>query len=242
MTLVPLGIFGGYVRGGVGTCSFLIEENGERIVLDMGSGALSKLEAICPLSYVSAIIISHEHADHIADAETAAFGRLISMQLGEADKPIPFYGPKIPFLKSRIESRGSAIYTALEENKEFRIGPFSITPYRMEHECTCFGYFIRGNDSSLFYSADTSFSEKLTIPHADLMLAECSIYDRYGSGREFGHMNGSECAVFLNAAKPERTLLVHLPCYGDNNELLCKVRESYGGRVEIAECGREYTI
>ncbi len=244
MTLIPIGIYGGFVRGRKGTCSFLIEEDGFRIAIDAGSGFLTGLDGICSHDDISALLISHEHADHIADAEMAAFGRLISIQLGRPLPPLAVYGPEIPWLKSRLECRGSAVFSIVHDNEEFAIGPFSVTPYRMDHECICFGYLIKSSSGSVFYSADTAFSAAIAsmIPHVDLMLAECSIYDRYGSGRPFGHMNGYETASFLGISRPDRALLVHLPCYGDNDDLLEEVRKQYSGDVQLAECGRTYII
>ena len=244
MTVIPLGIYGGYVKAGSGTCSFLLEEDGKRILLDIGSGSLVNLERYCSIDDISAILISHEHADHIADLETALYGRLISMQLGKSSDPLSIYGPDIEWLKGRIEKHASSIYNSVDEKRELCIGPFTISAYRMEHECLCYGYFIRSENSSLFYSSDTVFSESLAakIPHADMMLIECSIYDRFGSGRQYGHMNGEETAEFLSIARPEKSLLVHLPCYGDSSELLLKVKEHYSGDVSIAELGRIYTV
>ena len=244
MIIIPLGIYGGYVRAGSGTCSFLIEEEGVRILLDIGSGSLVNLEKHCSIDDISAVLVSHEHADHIADLETALYGRLISMQLGKTSDPLSVYGPDIAWLKKRMEHNSCSTYNTVEEEKEFSIGPFSITAYRMEHECICYGYLIRSRCGSLFYSSDTVFSETIAtkIPHVDMMLVECSIYDRFGSGKPFGHMNGKETAEFLSIASPEKSLLVHLPCYGDSSDLLLMVKEHYGGDVSIAEPGRIYTI
>ncbi len=244
MKLRVLGLYGGYPRDGVGTCSFLLEEDGYRLLIDIGSGAINTLESITSLDSISSVLISHEHADHIADSEVAMYGRLISMQLGKAKEPLYFYGPENKALKERLEAKGAARYIALEEGIGCKIGPFEVEPVRTIHECVSYGYLIKYSDKTLFYTSDSAFSENLArkANKADLLLAECSIYDEYGSGERFGHMNSSECARFLNLAKAKKSLLVHLPSYGDNTKLLDSVRSMYKGDVELGEYKAIYDI
>ncbi len=244
MKLRVLGLYGGYPRDGVGTSSFLLEQDGYKLLIDIGSGAINTLESIDTLDSVSSVLVSHEHGDHIADAEVAMYGRLISMQLGRAKEPLCFYGPEIRILKERLEAKGAARYNVLEEGISYRIGPFEVEPVRTKHECVTYGYKIKYSDKTLFYTSDSAFSETLAEKayNADLLLVECSIYDEYGSGERFGHMNGSECARFLKLSRPKKALLVHLPSYGDNTKLLDSVRASYKGDVELAEYNVAYNV
>lgn len=244
MKLRVLGLYGGYPRDGVGTCSFLLEQDGYKLLIDMGSGAINALESIDALDSVSSILISHEHGDHIADSEVAMYGRLISMQLGRVKEPLCFYGPESRILKEHLEAKGAARYNVLEEGISYNIGPFEVVPVRTKHECVTYGYIIKYSDKTLFYTSDSAFSETLAEKayNADLLLVECSIYDEYGSGERFGHMNSFECARFLNSAKPRKALLVHLPSYGDNTKLLDSVRSCYKGEVDLAEYKAIYGI
>src|SRR5207342_2476687 len=46
---------------------YLVEEDGCRVVLDLGNGALGRLQRHVSLDDVDAVIISHLHVDHVID-------------------------------------------------------------------------------------------------------------------------------------------------------------------------------
>lgn len=244
MKLRALGIYGGYPVGGHGTACYLLEEGDVRILLDIGSGALMSLERYTSLDFISAVLISHEHSDHTADAVVASYGRLISKQLGRTKENLNFYGPENRALKDQIERHNSAHYLALEEEKTYTFEPFEVTPIKMKHECLTYGYLIKSGDKTLFYSADTTFSEELAkrVKGVDMLLLECSIYDKYGSGEKYGHLNGEEASEFLKIAKPKNAMLIHLPSFGDSTILLEKVKESYKGKVSLIKSDEQYEI
>lgn len=59
-----------------GNQSFLIEEDGRKLIIDMGSRIPLQLKKLnIPLSEINDIYISHQHADHIGGLEEVAFSR-----------------------------------------------------------------------------------------------------------------------------------------------------------------------
>ena len=67
MKLTVLGYYGGYPFQNKGTSGYLIQSDGFNLLLDCGSGVLMSLEnQIDPLK-LNAVVLSHYHADHIAD-------------------------------------------------------------------------------------------------------------------------------------------------------------------------------
>ena len=68
MKLTVLGNYGPYPNGkGTACSSYLYEENGVKILLDFGSGALANLSSICNPLDIDYIFISHLHFDHTSD-------------------------------------------------------------------------------------------------------------------------------------------------------------------------------
>ena len=67
MLLRIIGECGPYPKPLGATSCYLLETENNKIVLDMGSGAFSKLSDIVKPEEISAIVISHFHADHSAD-------------------------------------------------------------------------------------------------------------------------------------------------------------------------------
>ena len=68
MKLTVLGKYGPYGKAGDGCASsYLVENDGEYIVLDMGSGTLARLCDRVDIKKVKHIFISHLHFDHTSD-------------------------------------------------------------------------------------------------------------------------------------------------------------------------------
>ena len=67
MFLTVLGRHGPYPRAG-GACSgYLIEDGATRVLVDCGSGVLSRLLGILRAEELDAIVLSHLHFDHCCD-------------------------------------------------------------------------------------------------------------------------------------------------------------------------------
>jgi len=72
--------------------STLVQAGGQNIVVDAGRGVIMRLVgAMCPPAFISAVIITHLHSDHICDLNDIITTRWIS---SPAATPLPIYGPK----------------------------------------------------------------------------------------------------------------------------------------------------
>lgn len=72
--------------------STLVQAGGQNIVVDTGRGVIMRLVgAMCPPPFISAIILTHLHSDHICDLNDIITTRWIS---SPAATPLPIYGPK----------------------------------------------------------------------------------------------------------------------------------------------------
>ena len=68
MELKTLGIYGPYPKAGGSACSsYLVRTEKAKLVLDFGTGALTRLTAEEDVCSVDAIILSHTHFDHVSD-------------------------------------------------------------------------------------------------------------------------------------------------------------------------------
>lgn len=72
--------------------STLVQAGGQNIVVDAGRGVIMRLVgAMCPPAFISAVILTHLHSDHICDLNDIITTRWIS---SPAATPLPIYGPK----------------------------------------------------------------------------------------------------------------------------------------------------
>ena len=71
MKLTVIGCWGAYPGPGGASSGYLIENeragSSDRFLLDCGSGVLSKLHEYTDITKLNNIVLSHYHADHIAD-------------------------------------------------------------------------------------------------------------------------------------------------------------------------------
>jgi ribonuclease Z len=71
--------------------STLVQAGGQNIVVDAGRGVIMRLVgAMCPPPFISAVILTHLHSDHICDLNDIITTRWIS---SPAATPLPIYGP-----------------------------------------------------------------------------------------------------------------------------------------------------
>lgn len=215
MKVTILGTNGGYVSAGEANTSLLIENNDDRVIIDMGSGVLSNLERVCSLDKINNVVITHAHSDHFSDALVAVYGRLISKQLKREVQDLVFHGPDDSLLKEKLTLENVSSYSVIDEDTVLNIGSLKLTFYKTIHGVTCYAVKCEVDGKSVFYTSDTSYSEKLIkeAKGCDLLLCECSILKKYGSGSRIGHMNTAECAAFIKETKASKVRLVHLPCY-----------------------------
>src|SRR6266536_1241487 len=67
MRLTAVGCSGSFPGPGSPASCYLVEHEGFRLVLDLGSGALGPLQRHADLLDIDAVLLSHLHADHCLD-------------------------------------------------------------------------------------------------------------------------------------------------------------------------------
>ena len=69
MKLRVIGCAGGYPLGENGTSSYLLSssDNDYHVLLDAGSGSALAIEKYLDVNLLDAVVLSHDHPDHVAD-------------------------------------------------------------------------------------------------------------------------------------------------------------------------------
>src|SRR5690625_5233608 len=81
MKITVIGHWGGYPAPNGATSSYMIEKDGFTLVVDLGSGALSKLQDYKHVNDIDAVILSHYHHDHVADVGVLQYARVVQSYL-----------------------------------------------------------------------------------------------------------------------------------------------------------------
>ncbi|AXI00874.1 MBL fold metallo-hydrolase [Sporosarcina sp. PTS2304] len=244
MKITTLGIWGGYPKANSATSSFLIEHDGFHCLFDCGSGVLASLQNYIALDSLDAVVISHYHADHIADIGSLQYSRLIQYYLGHPSPPLPIYGHTLDeeqFTKLSYKEQTTAI--ELAAHQPITIGPFTVTACPTVHPVYCLALkFTVGNQSAVF-TADTEWTDAL-IPFAtdaDILFSEANLYEEH-IGISPGHLAGSQAGTLAEQAGVKQLILTHLPHHGEIQDILHEAKKTFAGPVELAEAGKVYTL
>jgi ribonuclease BN (tRNA processing enzyme) len=236
MQLKIIGCWGGYPKVNEASAGYLLQQDGFQLLIDCGSGVLSKLQNMINPKELDAVLLSHYHPDHIADIGVLQHARLIQGFLGEKPPCLPIYGHSINKQEfSKLTYKEITKGMAYDPNKPLSVGPFSITFLETEHPVPCYAMRIETNQRILVYTGDTSFKEEFIefSQDADLLLCECNFYGNQ-NGKSAGHMTSIDAGTLAAQANVKKLILTHLPHYGDIKQLVTEAAQHYSGEIGLA--------
>lgn len=248
MKLTVLGCSGTYPGPDSPCSSYLVEHDGFRLLLDLGTGALGPLQRYCDLRAVDAVWISHLHADHCVDLVAYSYARRY-----HPDGPppaLPVHGPV--GLAERIRGCFEAPpRDGLDDVYDYRVvepgtstlGPFELTVVRVEHPVEAHAVRLTAGGRSLVYSGDTGRSTALVelARDCDLLLCEAS-WESMPEPPPAIHLTGREAGRHAAQAGAARLVLTHLVPFSAPAVILAEARESYAGPLAVAACHDVFEI
>ncbi|MFD1039024.1 MBL fold metallo-hydrolase [Virgibacillus byunsanensis] len=238
MRVTVVGFWGGYPAPNSATSAYLVEKDNFTLLVDAGSGALSKVQKYTDVMGINAVVLSHYHQDHVADIGVLQYAWLVNSYIRKRNEILPIYGhaqDKNGFENLTHQSTKGIAY---DPNGTLEIGPFSITFLQTNHPVPCFGMRITDGESVIVYTADTSYKDEWIdfAKGADLLITDCNFYaDQDGS--KAGHMTSVEGAAIANEAGVGELILSHLPQYRENIDLVSEAKSNYKGSIRLAHEG-----
>ncbi|MDD4316493.1 MAG: MBL fold metallo-hydrolase [Clostridia bacterium] len=210
MKLTVLGRYGKYPNKNGATCSYLVEsKSGAKIILDMGSGSLKNLANVCAYEDIDAVVISHFHGDHCADA--FVFRNIALEQTKKGLRaPISFFMPEQPqeeyYALSSCEGFAAQ---AVCGGMKTSIKDFCLEFFEMSHTLPTFGVRVTDGEKCLAYTADTTYTKtiKTLVEGCDLALVDACILQREHSA-ESPHISVYGIAELTKSVPV--TILTHL--------------------------------
>ena len=184
---------------------------GTRLLLDPGPGSLVRITSsrhgLDP-SKLDAILLSHRHLDHAADANVM----VEAMTSGGTEIRGRLYAPldalegEDPVVLRYLRSFLSELVT-LKEGGEYRVGDVRFTcPARHRHRGEVYGFRFTAPGLTLSYVADTAYFPELAEHYrADVMIL--NVVREKPSGLD--HLHAPEAAEIIAAARPRLAVLTH---------------------------------
>ena len=252
-----LGCYGAYPAPQEATAGYLIETKEHTILVDCGSGVISKLLTHKSIGDLTAVIISHEHYDHTADLGILYHCLLLGRKRGEITRSIPIYLPKMegkivedlcaePSVEVHWIENDQMITLLQDEGKRDSTSQtMTVTFHQTIHPVLCYGMRFTYQEKTLAYSADSAMGDTLFQigADADLFLCEASMYkDEIEAARQTGHCTSAQAGALAAAVGAHRLALTHLPHHGDLETLRNEASVTYDQEAQLVHGGMVLTI
>src|SRR5215472_8708264 len=183
MRLTVLGGCGAWPEAGQACSGFLVEQDGFRLLIDLGYATVPRLLERVAADQVDAVFISHGHPDHCADLNPLLRARVLR------DDPAPV--PALPVyappgaLDAVLALDRPAMLADAYSLHEFTpgtgldIGPFTAVTRLLPHYLPNAGLRLAAGSWVIAYTGDTGPAAEITelARGADLLVAEATYVD-----------------------------------------------------------------
>jgi ribonuclease BN (tRNA processing enzyme) len=201
---------------------------------------------------VDAVIVSHEHPDHMVDLH----GLFRARWFGRRDAPpVPMYAPPgVLEMLVGLEGGDSATIQRVFAFYPLPAAPYQVGPFRLEswllpHFVPNAGVRLSTPELTLAYTGDTGPDEALVdLGHdADLYVMEATDRDQQPeaplapTGPKM-HLSARDAGVAAARAGARRLLLTHFWPGNDRGASLASAAEVFPGEILIADEGLEVPL
>jgi len=252
MRLTVLGRWSPYPAPGGACPGYLVDEGTTRLLLDCGTGTVSRLRQHCEVTDLAALVITHLHTDHML----SIYPLRDAYDWHDPDParpPLPVYAPAgaserlsalLPTPEGQARFRATLAFRAITEQSVATVGPLALSFARTTHPVYCLAVRIESGGRALVYSSDSApaASVEALARRANLLLCEATFPDsEVALAAMAGHMTPTQAAELAARAEVDRLLLTHFSPRSDPEEQRGAAAKVFA-RVEIAEENAQYTV
>lgn len=225
MQLTILGCNGPFPAPGGATSSYLLTAGKDRLCLDLGCGALSRLTALTPPEDLTALVLTHWHYDHCADVLPLIY-RLEAC----AKHPLHVYAPvdETSLVRKAAQACSKIVLHDVSPDTEFGIpnSEFRISVFAARHPVPAVMYRMQAEDKVFCYTGDTNTVAGLAAfaQDANFLLADGLFTDStWAEGKP--HLSARHVAELARDAQVKQFVITHLNPTIDPVTLLRQARE-----------------
>lgn len=242
VTLTVLGCDGSWPGPGGAGSGYLLEVDDLSLLLDCGPGVFGALHARMDPGELAAVVLTHHHPDHWSDIYAldahARFGRA----LRHRGRPVPVYAPATVVERVGVDSVPAVTWRIVTDGDRASIGELALAFHRTDHAQETLAVRIDGGGRALGYSADTGpdWGPIALGVGLDLLLCEATYTaDHEGTMQ---HLSARQAGAAGREAGAKRLVLTHRWPSVRADEVATEAETAFGGPVEQAERGKEFTL
>ncbi|QXE02685.1 MBL fold metallo-hydrolase [Terribacillus sp. DMT04] len=235
MKVTVIGFWGAYPGWESASSCYLVEKDGYALLLDCGSGALSRMPGFIDPKKLDAVVLSHYHPDHVADIGALQHVWQVQNSLKGTEDVLPIYAHEENEAGFKNLTHKFTKGIAYKPDEILSVGPFVISFMKTKHPVPCYGMRISDGESDIVYTADSSYLDEWAefSKGADLLITDCNFYQDQ-DGEAAGHMNSLQVGGIAEQAGVKTLFLSHLPHFGEHRQLLEQASSVFGGKVNLA--------
>jgi ribonuclease BN (tRNA processing enzyme) len=234
MELTVLGCSGSYGAPAGGACSgYLVRAGDANIWMDCGNGSFANLQQHIDPADLSAVVITHGHADHCVDL----YGLHVMYRYGLERYGLPVYTPEglEKVLEELVGSFGDTFdWRVVGDGDKASIGEAALRFSRTDHPPPTMAVEIAHDAKRLVYTADTGaeWSVDAFGPGADLVLSEATYM--HDDIKVPIHYSARQAGELARDAKARRLMITHLWPTLDPVASVTEASEAFGREVALA--------
>ena len=234
MELTVLGCSGSYGAPAGGACSgYLVRAGDANIWMDCGNGTFANLHEHIDPGDLSAVVITHGHADHCVDI----YGLHVMYRYGLELSGLPVYTPEglEPVLAQLVGTFGDTFdWRTVGDGDRASIGEAALRFSRTDHPPPTVAVEITHDAKRLIYTADTGpeWSVDAFGPGADLVLSEATYL--HDDIRVNIHLSAHQAGAAAREARARKLMITHLWPTIDPVASAEEASQAFGGAVALA--------
>lgn len=220
------------------------------VIMDIGPGSFGELWQYVEPRQIDAMIITHGHADHMADV--ISYHVFLKWHPDGPNGGVPVYGPKD--IKRRVSeidgydeegsTQDSFDFIPVKDEEEFTVGPMTFTAFRGEHPVESYGFRVVGpsdranpGTASFAYTGDTDLTEHMVemARDVDVLLAETGFTEEVAIRGV--HMTGVRAGELATEAHVGELVLTHIQPWTDPEVVFGEARSTFSGPLDLAVPG-----
>lgn len=222
MNVIALGTSGTYPRFMKACSGFLFADDPTFVLVDIGPGVLGNLFRYLDPFSLSAIVLTHLHADHVLDIYPLRY--YLQYNGSKVERKIPVYAEdRAPDVLHGF-SPGADSSNFLEQVFEFRsivddgkemgsriIGSLNFSFMKTKHIIPTYAVRCETPEGKVIgYTSDTSYDDRLVefFKNCDVLICEAAYQG--DKGKDYLHMSAKEAGLFARQAAAKRLYLTHI--------------------------------
>jgi len=237
-TLTVLGCDGSYPGPDGAGSGYLIRVGETSVVVDAGPGTFAVLQTVIDPVEIDAVVITHHHPDHWTDLLAID----AQARVGRRRRPIPVYAPAQVSEVVTADKTPMLDWRTVTDGDRAGIGEASFAFHRTAHALETLAARIDGAGRAMGYCADSGpeWSPEVLGHGLDLLLYEATYTVEHEGTAQ--HMSGRQAGIAAREAGAKRLVITHRWPTVDADAVAAEAEAAFGGPVEQASIGKEYTL